>query len=238
MNSNIKYILFDLDGTLLPMDMDVFTRSYFKDLIKFSYTKGYDRSIDLVSVIWAGTGAMVKNDGSKTNGEAFWEKYSKETGRDGKKDEPMFDDFYATAFDNAKNYVGYTDESAKTVNMLKEKGYKIILATNPIFPEVATDKRIKWAGLNKDDFMYVTTYENSTFAKPNPKYFSELLNKFDIRPEECLMVGNDAKEDACAIDVGIDFFLITDCLVNSENKDISVYNNGSFKDLRTYMGLE
>ena len=238
MNNNIKYILFDLDGTLLPMDMDVFTKSYFKDLIKFAYSKGYDQTIDLVSVIWAGTGAMVKNDGSRSNGDAFWDKYSRMTGREGKKDEPMFDEFYATVFDNAKNYVGFTEEAAKTVNMLKEKGYKVVLATNPIFPEVATDKRIKWAGLNKDDFLLITTYENSTFAKPNPKYYSEVLNKLNIKPEECLMVGNDATEDSSALEIGIDFFLITDCLVNGENKDISVYNNGTFKDLRKYIGIE
>ena len=238
MKEEIRYILFDLDGTLLPMDMDVFTRSYFKDLIKFAYSKGYDQTIDLVSVIWAGTAAMVHNDGTRSNGEAFWEKYTELTGREGSSDEPMFDEFYATVFDNARNYVGFTKEAAKTVNMLKEKGYKVVLATNPIFPKVATDKRIDWAGLDKDDFLLVTTYENSTFAKPNPKYYTQVLNKLGLRPEECLMVGNDAKEDSSALEAGIDFFLITDCLVNSENRDISVFNNGTFEDLRKYIGIE
>ena len=237
MNPEINTVLFDLDGTLLPMDMDVFTNTYFKDLIKFAHGKGYDRSIDLVSIIWAGTKAMALNDGSMTNEEAFWNKYSELTGHDIDEDKPLFDEFYATLFENARNYVGFTEESAKIVKDLIASGYKVVLATNPIFPAVATNMRIKWAGLSKDDFLKVTVYENSHFAKPNPEYYRELTDELGLDPAKCLMVGNDAVEDSSALKLGMDFYLLTDCLVNTTGVDIDKFNNGDFNKLRAYIGI-
>ena len=67
-----KWILFDLDGTLLPMDQEVFTKAYFKGLAGKLMPYGYDADT-LVKTIWSGTAAMIKNDGSRTNEEAFWE---------------------------------------------------------------------------------------------------------------------------------------------------------------------
>ncbi len=237
MNPEINTILFDLDGTLLPMDMDVFTNTYFKDLIKFAHEKGYDRSIDLVSTIWAGTKAMALNNGSKTNEEAFWNKYSEITGHKTEEDKPLFDEFYATLFEDAKNYVGFNEESARLVKDLKAAGYRVVLATNPIFPAVATDKRINWAGLDKNEFLKVTVYENCHYAKPNPEYYRELLDELGLKPEQCLMVGNDAVEDSSALKLGIDFYLLTDCLVNTTGVDIETFNNGDFGKLRAYIGI-
>jgi len=31
-------------------------------------------------------------------------------------------------------------------------GFRVALATNPIFPAIATEKRIRWAGLTPEDF--------------------------------------------------------------------------------------
>ena len=59
-------ILFDLDGTLLPIDNDAFTKGYFKLLAVKLAPHGYEPK-QLVDAIWAGTAAMVKNDGTKSN---------------------------------------------------------------------------------------------------------------------------------------------------------------------------
>ena len=70
---SIKHILFDLDGTLLPMVQDEFVKFYMPLLAK-SYTDA-GVSIDpkkFIGAVWAGYEAMVKNDGSRTNREAFW----------------------------------------------------------------------------------------------------------------------------------------------------------------------
>ena len=109
------------------------------------------------------------------------------------------------------------------------------LATNPLFPATATEQRIGWAGLSPNDFELYTTYENSNYCKPNLDYYRAVMNKLSVTPEECLMVGNDVGEDMIATDLGASVFLLTDCLINKENVDISVYPNGNFDALLNYI---
>ena len=121
------------------------------------------------------------------------------------------------------------------VHSLKEMGYRVALATNPIFPLVATESRIGWAGLEPQDFELYTTYENIGYCKPNPEYYKEIASRLGVSAEQCLMVGNDVTEDMeAAQEAGMSVFLITDCLINKERKDISAYHRGSFEQLLDY----
>ena len=124
---------------------------------------------------------------------------------------------------------------ALIVGWLKEKGIRVVLATNPLFPSIATENRIRWAGLQPEDFEYFTTFENSHYCKPNLDYYQEILEKRSLKPEECLMVGNDVGEDMITEQLGMKTFLLTDCLINKENKDISQYPNGGFAELDAYL---
>jgi len=235
----IKNVLFDLDGTLLPMDMDTFTNGYFKMLVKKAMLRSDRYKPDeLVKAVWGGVKAMVMNRGKVANEEAFWEYFASVYGPESIKDKDIFDDFYANEFKLAKQFTGFNPEAKKTVEACKGAGYRVVLATNPVFPEVATRQRTIWAGISVEDFEYFTTYENSTYCKPNPEYYIELLQKVDMKPEECIMVGNDVTEDMeAALAAGMRVFLITDCLINKENKDISAYPHGSFEDFRKYMNI-
>lgn len=171
---NITTILFDLDGTLLPMDQEAFTTGYFKFLAKKLAPYGYEPK-SLVDAIWAGTAAMVKNDGSCTNEQAFWKKFAAIYGEEKcQSDQGLFEDFYANEFNAARDICGFNPASVETVHKLKECGYRVALATNPIFPHMATENRIRWAGLVPEDFEIYTTYEASTFCKPNPAYYLEV----------------------------------------------------------------
>lgn len=225
----IKTILFDLDGTLLPMDAEVFAKTYFKSIAAKLAPFGYDPQ-KLILSINAGVEAMVKNDGKALNEEVFWEAFSKVYGKDVTEDKPTFEEYYHTDFIKTKDCCGYIPEAAETVEKIKTMGFKIILATNPIFPAVATKARIGWAGLNEEDFEFVTTYENSPYCKPNPEYYSFIAEKMGLDPKECLMVGNDAVEDIAAEKVGMQVFLLTHCLID-RGVDISKYPHGDFDDL-------
>ena len=114
-------------------------------------------------------------------------------------------------------------------------GLGVVLATNPLFPPIATQSRIRWAGLEPEDFALVTTYDNSSFSKPNPEYYREILGKLNLRAEECLMVGNDALEDMAARETGMQVFLLTDCLINRDGRDLTDYPQGSFPELMAYI---
>lgn len=230
----IRVVLFDLDGTLLPMDQDKFLEAYFGGLVKKLVPHGYDAKA-LVGSIWEGTKVMIQNDGSMTNEEAFWKSFSEVFGEHVREDEPIFDDFYRNEFQSVKETCGYHEMAKQVVDSIKAKGRRVVLATNPLFPSIATESRIKWAGLTPEDFELFTTYENSSYCKPNPKYYMQILEKIDVAPEDCLMVGNDVTEDMMTEKLGMKVFLLTDCLINKENKDISVYPNGGFEELFSFL---
>lgn len=229
----VKWILFDLDGTLLPMDQEDFIKAYFGGLSAKMVPHGYEPEA-LIKAVWKGTGAMIKNDGSVTNDKVFWDSFVETFGEGVFSDIEKFDEYYVTDFDNVKNVCGYNEKAGKTVNALSDMGFKLALATNPLFPPIATEKRIKWAGLDRGKFELVTNYENSSYCKPNLDYYHEILDKLDAKPEECLMVGNDVGEDMVAKELGMKVFLLTDCIINKKNEDISKYPNGSFDELLKY----
>lgn len=225
----IKNVLFDLDGTLLPMDQNLFVKTYFKNLASKLAPHGYDPK-KLIDGIWAGTDAMVNNDGKTNNEDVFWKKFASLFGDRVYGDKDKFEDFYEHEFDNAASVCGFDPHSEEVIKLLKSQNRRVALATNPIFPAIATHKRVRWAGLNKDDFELITTYENIGFCKPNLSYYTCILNSLGMKAEETMMVGNDVGEDMVAEKLGLQVFLITDCLID-RGMDISKYNKGSLSDL-------
>lgn len=230
----ITTVLFDLDGTLLPMDQDAFVKAYFKGLAAKVAPRGYDPQ-QLIGAVWKGTEAMVRNDGKRTNEEVFWDCFSQLCGRDARVDEPYFREYYETDFQQVRNVCGFAPEAAGAVEKIKGMGFRVALATNPLFPAIATESRIRWAGLQPEDFELYTTYETSRYCKPNLDYYREVLAKLGCAPEECLMVGNDVGEDMVTRELGMQVFLLTPCLINKKNADISAYPNGSFDDLLRFV---
>ncbi len=230
----ITTCLFDLDGTLLPMDQDTFVKAYFSGLVRAMAPYGYDPAL-LTKAIGAGTMAMIRNNGSARNEAVFWKTAQAVFGQDLQKDEDRFLHFYENEFQQVSQVCGKNPQAAESIASIRAMGYRTILATNPLFPPVATYSRVRWAGLEPEDFEWITTYDNSSFCKPNLDYYREILALRGLKPEECLMVGNDVSEDMVAQALGMRVFLLTDCLINRENRDISVYPNGSFPELISYV---
>lgn len=230
----ITTILFDLDGTLLPMDQEVFTKSYFKRLVKKVAPLGYEPE-KLIDTIWKGTKAMVENDGRRTNEEVFWECFLKHFGEKARKDIPVFEEYYRMEFQEVEKDCGKNPLAKRAVEWMKEKGLKVGLATNPIFPAIATESRIRWAGLEPEDFLIYTTYETSVHSKPSIEYYGDILKQLSCRAEECLMVGNDVEEDMIAKSLGMEVFLLTDCVINRRDRNIDDYPHGDFNDLMEYV---
>ena len=231
----LKAVLFDLDGTLLPMDQKLFTKDYFGRLMRRVCPFGYTPESFLASM-QAGITAMVRNDDSRTNEEAYWEAYTAVSGKEILNHLDVFEDFYETEFDEVAASCGCNPESARLVHALRERGIRVILATNPMFPRIATQKRIAWAGLTPEDFELYTTYEDFGTCKPNPAYYRTILNRTGLTPDDCIMVGNDVAEDMmAAAEAGIRGFLLTDCLINTPNADIHDYPHGGFEELNAYI---
>lgn len=231
----ITTILFDLDGTLLPMDQDKFIKTYFGALARKLAPHGYD-SNELTSAIWQGTAAMIKNNGEKLNKDVFFDVFRSYYGERADSEQYLFDEFYEQDFDrDVQHSCGYDPDAAWAIKQIKDMGFKVALATNPLFPSSATESRIKWAGLNKEDFEIVTTYDNSCHCKPNLDYYRDVLSAIGVSAEECLMVGNDVGEDMISERLGMKVFLLPRDLINKQGADISVYPSGDLWALVEYI---
>lgn len=215
----IKNILFDLDGTLLPMDQDYFVKLYIYSLHEAfpSYHKDVK---ELAEVIMKGTYLMVNNDGSKTNERVFYDFFKDIHGDNIDKLIKNYEEYYNHQFAKAKEAINPSQYANLLIKELKKKGYNLILATNPLFPRVATLNRIKWAGLDPNDFTLITTYENSSYCKPNLKYYEEIISKLNLNKDECIMVGNDTREDYIITKLGIPCIILKDCLINKDNLEL------------------
>lgn len=226
----MKHVLFDLDGTLLPMVQEDFVECYLSLLARHFIPYGI-KPETLVRAIWKGVDTMVKNNGSRTNEEAFWNCFTSLLPVKREKMEPLLLNFYNSDFHQVRKVTRPSLYAPRLVQMLKSAGIKLYLATNPIFPRCATLNRMKWAGLDAKDFEEITTYETYHYSKPNPLYFRELMDKFSLNPEECLMVGNDAEEDLTIRELGVKVYLVTDCLENKNNLPLLADYKGSLEEL-------
>lgn len=226
----MKAILFDLDGTLLPLDEKLFVDIYFTELSKV-FSEYNIESNKLVEAIWTATHEIIKNDGKRTNEEAFWEKFKSIINIDLLNIKEVLEKFYANEFFTKLKKCSTENNLAKVaVNLAKKNGRKVVLATNPVFPIDAL-VRLKWTGLDIDDFDYVTHYSNSSFSKPNPKYYLDLCKKLDVEPKDCLMIGNDERQDIfAASSAGMNCYLVTDYLYTYPECKVNC-ENGSFEDL-------
>lgn len=230
----INTILFDLDGTLLDFDQSEFLRLYFEGIVKKFIPHGYQKDV-VINALFEGVKAMLENDGGTTNEEVFWNRFNYFLPEQLYFFEQELLNYYTKEFNEISEIVKDNKYAHLIVEELKKKNYKIILATNPLFPQIATFSRIKWAGFKPSDFELVTTFDNSKFSKPNPLYYDEILKKINRKPEECLMVGNDVGDDLVAEKLGIDTYLITDNIINEKKVDISRFKNGTYKDFYEYV---
>ena len=226
-----KNFLFDLDGTLLPMDMKKFVDIYVAAFCKTLSPVTKIESKPLMDSIWASVAAMARNDGDCLNETLFWRTLNARCKRDMRIFSDNFDNFYRGEFSVCRAATRLQPLSRITVDYIKQHGGNIIVATNPVFPKSATYTRIEWAGLNPNDFSYITTYDNSSACKPNLNYFEEICSVCGIRPEESIMIGNDVDEDMISSRLGFDTFLVTDCLLNRSDKSLNLFRHGDFEDL-------
>lgn len=211
----LKAIFFDLDGTLLPLNEDEFTKYYFALLTKKAAPFGYEKE-KLINTIWKGTYLMYKNDGSLTNEEVFWNYFASIYGKEKLKDKIIFDEFYTHEFKETKNCCLDNPLAKDIISFCHENNLMPLLTTNPIFPHEGQLTRISFLGLKESDFTYVSYYENSSFCKPNPKYFETILNRYNLKSNEVIVFGNNNYEDGeCAYQVNLKCYLVKGFIIRS-----------------------
>ncbi len=223
-------ILFDLDGTLLPMELEAFAKLYLgalaRELAPFGFTPE-----TLFKPFWAATKAMMGNQTGKLNADVFWETFTGLTGVERARVEPVCDAFYAGGFQLARAATKDNPGAKEALRLAREKADRVVLATNPLFPMAGQATRLSWLGLTPGDFDLVTCYTSDRHCKPNPAYFHDVCERLGLDPARCLMIGNDDREDMhCAAAVGMDCYLVTDCRLPDQDNPWSGAQ-GSFTDM-------
>lgn len=228
-------ILFDLDGTVLPLDTEHFLDIYFEEMEKAF--EEFDDKEHLVNNVWAATGEMVKSTDERTNEQVFMESFDKLTKGRLEDYTEVFDKFYDEGYLNTKVAIKDKDNTwiKKSINLLREKGYTIVIATNPIFPKKAIYHRVKWSGFEPEEFDYIACYENNHYCKPQIKYYEEILKDTNKNPEDCMMVGNDVQEDMIAGKLGIKTFLINNHVINRTGEEVVSDYEGSYEDFYEFV---
>ena len=166
-----KAVFFDLDGTLLDLDMDLFLHQYFSGVSSFVSRRGYDPEVFL-KVLGAGVRSMTEGVGGY-NIDRFWGAFCTRANESQEEMEPLITEYYQTDFNEIGEHIVSRPEAAEVLEILKEKKYPLYLTTMPLFPRIAVEQRLSWAGCSPDFFDRITTYDNSTSTKPRIEYYQE-----------------------------------------------------------------
>jgi FMN phosphatase YigB (HAD superfamily) len=228
-------ILFDLDGTLLDIDMNYFLRQYFALMLKFARERGLARET-LAERILIATSLMINNrDPEKLNQEVFFDEFFKDPAYSPDLYHPFFDEFYHREFGKLKELCCPLPLAHAIVEQAGRLSPNVVIATNPVFPETALRQRMEWAGVGSFQYRLVTSYEVMHFTKPHPEYYREISEIIGVSPERCLMIGNDVGEDLTAGGLGMKTFLVKDRMINSRNLEIVVDWQGYHPDLLSFL---
>lgn len=228
----INTILFDLDGTLLPMDMELFMKHYFYQM--GLHFKDKIEGSRLASYIMESTDVMIRDQSKRSNEDVFMTHFATLVD-DIDQYKSQFLEFYQTTFDLVQVSTSRSEQMRQSVDLLKEKGYTIAIATNPLFPMVANQKRIQWAGFDPQEFSYISCFEENHSCKPHLSYYEEVLANVNKKPEECLMVGNDIGDDLSIRKLGVQTYLVTDHMLNRSNQPYTTDYEGTYNDFYQFV---
>jgi FMN phosphatase YigB (HAD superfamily) len=229
----VEGVLFDLDGTLLDIDLDVFWGEYFARM--GSEVADLVDPEAFVGQVMRSTNAMLTDtDPSRTNMQVFWTDFLGAMPLDLAELMPRIDRFYEVGF----SQLGFL---AKPMPLARDAlicafklGVPVVIATNPMFPRRAIQHRLAWAGVEDLPFALITAYEDMHACKPNPAYFTEIASRLGVDPESCLMIGNDVDDDMAAVDAGLTAFLVEHA-GKARMTDRAIAGRGSMADVLEYL---
>ena len=230
-----KLIMSDLDNTLLPIyTQERFVEIWFRDISEKFSAYGLD-PVRAAGAVNQGVRAMLYNESGRKNIEVFYEEVEKLSGYTREQIEPPTMDYYTSTFGNVYDITLPNPHAVHIAELMREKADFSVVATMPVFVKEAVYMRMSWVGLTPDMFDHITTADNSSYCKPNPLYFQEILDRFGVKPEEALMIGNDVREDMqpCKA-LGVDVFLVTDHII-THDLPYDEFRQGKYEDLVEFL---
>jgi FMN phosphatase YigB (HAD superfamily) len=235
MTMTIKFLLLDLDGTLIKFDMNTFIQNYLHLIQDYFSHLQFARSVP--DWILGGTAVMLNSLETMTNKEKFSRYFQQKSGLSENQIWEIFLHFYDTDYNKLRKITEPMQGAKSFLKAALDADYQLVLATQPVFPEIAVRKRLLWAGLEEIPFRLITHIENMKASKPHRQYYEQILMMLESSGEDCLMIGNDIEMDMAAKHYGIQTYFLE---IDSKNPVIEVENadnRGDFNKLAELLNI-
>ena len=222
-------LLLDLDDTLLDTHMDAFIPAYFQALSK--HLAEYVQPEKMLPALMQGTQLMLASDDpARTLQEVFEAYFYPKLGIPKEQLTPVIEKFYDEVFPSIGVVTTKREGAVELVDWAFTRGYRLAVATDPLFPLKAVHHRIRWAGLDPERFELISSFETFHFSKSHPAYFAEVLGRLGWPNEPVLMVGNDVERDLKpAQSLGLKTYHVGDRSAPEAGR------GGSLSDLRSWL---
>lgn len=228
-----RALLLDLDDTLLRNSMKEFLPNYFDALT--AAVSDYMAAKPFLYALRHAVRQMITNtDLLQSNESIFWQAVEPLLRVNRATLEPVLDRFYEESFPMLAHTTAPVAGSQALLNTAKRAGWNIVIATNPLYPRLALQHRIQWAGLDEKDIDLITSYENMVSTKPHASYFAQIANMLCLVPQDCVMAGNHLTNDLVgAAAIGMKTFWVD--IYPVADADIIPDGRGSLVDLRHWL---
>jgi FMN phosphatase YigB (HAD superfamily) len=226
-------LLLDLDGTLLDNSMETFVPAYSQALSKHLAARAKPEA--MLTALMAGTRQMMANlNPTRTLRETFAAEFYPALGLDPDELAPVLEQFYDEVFPALASKTAPCPAAVSFVEWAFAQGYRVAVATSPLFPRKAIEHRLRWAGLppEKYPFALISSYETFHFAKPQPAYYAEFLARLGWPEGPVVMVGNDVEQDLIpAKQLGLGTYWVGETFTS----DFNPTGRGTLADLRPWL---
>ncbi|MFZ1985285.1 MAG: HAD family hydrolase [Desulfatitalea sp.] len=204
----LEAVLLDLDNTLILFDETAFYLRYMERIIPF-----FDDILpgeQFRERLLRGIRTLRQNNGQTSNQDFFLDVFCEGYMEQRPTVWERFTRFYDTEYEKIPVDVQRPMGLESVIEQLEGQGLTLVVATNPLFPRIAQEKRMAWAGLDPRRFALLTHLENMRYVKPRQEYYQQICAMIAVPPDRCLMVGNDRVNDMIAGSVGLKTFLATE----------------------------
>lgn len=225
-------LLFDLDDTLLDTNVESFVPAYFQALSE--HLAPYVPADVMLPALISATRLMVDSeDPSRTLECVFDRDFYKRIGIPKNDLADTLNDFYDNIFPRLESSTNRRPDAAPLIDWAMSQGFRVAIATDPLFPHMATQHRLRWAGLDPDQFELISSFESFHFSKTHSAYYAEMLGQLGWHDGPVLMVGNDVTRDLMpAHRLGLKTYFIDDDSASSPGIEAG---RGKLADLRPWL---
>jgi FMN phosphatase YigB (HAD superfamily) len=204
----VQTLLMDLDGTLLEShDFRLRLDFIVQCLSRFRRQGGIWRAIRALRAVTRAVEYPSESDRHLTNAERASRAFSRVLGLPLPEATEILHREVAETFRTLGRHF-YPVPGAREFIEWASPRYRLVLATNPVWPLEQVLLRVKWAGIDPAVFSAITHSGRMHFCKPSVEYYQELLRQEGLKAEDCALVGDDLRKDLPATRAGISVFIL------------------------------